>query len=217
MTLDGSPAPQPLVVLAAGRSARMGRSKPLLRWRGATFLENACAAARLGGAAPVLVVAEDPGSLRGQAGELGDIVWVACPTAALGQSESLRAGLGAALGAVPSAEAILVCLVDQVGMRPEAVRTLLEAVAHGGFDAWASDYGGSGQIPGHPVALGPATWPLVARLKGDVGARAILKGLGDRLAWVELPEPWQPLDCDTPEDYRLALVGSARVGGDQPR
>jgi len=191
----------------------MGRPKPLLRWEGASFLEHACAAAHRGGAAPVLVVAEDPGWLRERAGAVGDVLWVGCPTAARGQSESLRAGLSAALRAAPSAAAVLVGLVDQVGMRAEAVRALLEAVARGGFDAWASGYGGSGGIPSHPVALGPSTWPLVARLKGDVGARAILHGLGARLAWVELPELWRPLDCDTPEDYRRALVGNARVGG----
>lgn len=193
----------------------MGRPKPLLRWDGATFLGHACAAARRGGAAPVLVVAEDPGWLREQAGELGEVLWVACPNATQGQSESLRAGVSAALRAQPSAGAVLVGLVDQVGIRPEAVAAILKAVRRGGFDAWACAYGGGRRIPGHPVALGPSTWPLVATLKGDVGARAILKGLGARLAWVELPELWRPLDCDTPEDYQLALAGNGSGGREQ--
>ena len=51
-SVEPASTPQPLVLLAAGRSLRMGRPKPLLRWRGSTLLEHACAAARGGGAKP---------------------------------------------------------------------------------------------------------------------------------------------------------------------
>lgn len=207
-------APQPLVVLAAGRGVRMGSPKPLLLWRGASFLQLACGAARRGGAAPVLVVAEDPEWLRARAGAVGDVLWVACPKAPRGQSQSLRAGLQAALRAAPAATAVLVSLVDQVGLRAGAVRAVLEAVARGGADAWACDYGGRHSIPGHPVALGPAIWPEVARLTGDVGARGVLSSLGARLAWVELPESWQPVDCDSPADYRRLVAGGGPEAGD---
>ncbi|MHB1526253.1 MAG: nucleotidyltransferase family protein [Candidatus Dormibacteria bacterium] len=206
---------QPLVLLAAGRSARMGSPKPLLRWRDATLLEHACRAAREGGAGPVLVVAEDPQWLRERAGEVGEVTWVACPTAARGQAESLRAGLTAALRAAPASRAVLVGLVDQVGLRAEAVGLILDAVGRGGANAWAADYDGERRIPAHPVALGPPTWPLVERLRGDVGARGILSAQGAGLAWVPMPPEWRPVDCDTPADYRrlLASVTAAAAPG----
>ncbi|HVB14552.1 MAG TPA: NTP transferase domain-containing protein [Candidatus Dormibacteraeota bacterium] len=205
------PIPQPLVLLAAGRSVRMGRPKPLLRWRGATLLEHACQAVRSGGVDPVLVVAEDSRWLRDRAGSVGEVIWVSCRTATQGQSESLRAGLAAARAAAPAARAVLVGLVDQVGLHPEAVRRILESVAQDDADVWVADYGAQRRIPGHPVALGPMTWPLVDGLRGDVGARDILKDLGTRLKWVPLPAAWRPFDCDTPEDYQnlLARDGSA--------
>ena len=209
MPLGNTRSRQPLVVLAAGRSSRMGRPKPLLRWRDATLLEHACRAARAGGAAPVLVVAEDPQWLRDRAGAVGDVIWVGCPEAARGQAESLRAGLTAALQAAPLARAVLVGLVDQVGLRAKAVQLILEAVDRGGADAWAADYDGRRQTPGHPVALGPPTWPLVERLQGDAGARGILSALGTGLTWVPMPPRWRPLDCDTPADYRRLLAEDA--------
>lgn len=197
---------QPMVLLAAGSSSRMGRSKPLLSWRGSTFLSHACAAARAGGAGPVLVVAENPKQFVDRAGELGEVIWVECPQAQRGQSESLRRGLAAAVREVPRAGAILIGLVDQVGLRPESVRLVLDSIRDDDRDAWVADYGGEGRVPGHPVALGPATWPLVQALRGDTGARGILSALGERVRWVPMPAEWRPIDCDTPEDYRRLLA-----------
>ena len=102
-TPEAAPNAQPLVVLAAGRSARMGRPKPLLPWRGATLLAHACEAALGGGADPVLVVAEDPPWLRDRAGAVGEVLWVSCPEGTQSQSASLQAGLTAALQAAATA------------------------------------------------------------------------------------------------------------------
>ncbi len=215
-TPEAAPNAQPLVVLAAGRSARMGRPKPLLAWRGATLLAHACEAALGGGADPVLVVAEDPPWLRDRAGAVGEVLWVGCPEATQSQSASLQAGLTAALQAAPTATAVLVTLVDQAGLRAEAVAHMLESVARVDADAWVADYEGERQVPGHPVALGPATWPLVERLRGDDGARGILRALGARLAWVPMPSEWRPFDCDTPEDYRRLLAQDASAGLGRP-
>lgn len=191
---------QPLVVLAAGASSRMGRPKPLLELRGRTLLAHALWAAREGGADPLLVVARDEEELRPRAGRLPAVEWVASPESLRGQSYSLRMGLRAALRHRP--EAVLVALADQVGLRPEAVAAVLEAVAEGGSKAFCVAYGGDRSAPGHPVALGRATWPLVERLRGDRGAGPILAGLGEELRWIDLPSSWRPVDCDTEEDYR---------------
>ncbi len=204
-------SPLPFIVLAAGRSSRMGRPKPLLPWRGRTFLQHVCAAARAGGADPILVVAADPPGLAAAAGPLGPVRWVACPDADLGQSASLRTGLRAAIAAAPAAAAILVGLADQVGLEPRAVEAILAAVAHGGADAWVAAYSDAPEVPGHPVALGPAVWPAAQQLAGDAGARALLASLGRRLQSVPLPALWRPQDCDTPADYAALLAAEARV------
>jgi CTP:molybdopterin cytidylyltransferase MocA len=195
----------PFLVLAAGASSRMGRPKPLLELGGRTLLARALWAAHEGGAAPLLVVARDPEELRSRAGRLPAAEWVTSPEAHRGQSYSLRVGLRAAARHQP--RAVLVGLSDQVGLRPEAVAAVQEAVAQGGSKAWSVAYGGDRTVPGHPVALGPTTWPLVEQLRGDRGAGPILAGLGRELRWVDLPATWRPVDCDTEEDYQ-ALVAA---------
>ena len=60
---------------------------------------------------------------------------------------------------------------------------------------------------GHPVLFGRACFAAVGALRGDVGARAVLEALGDRLAQVPV-EADAPLDVDTPEV--LAQLGGAR-------
>lgn len=200
---------RPFVVLAAGASSRMGRPKPLLELGGRTLLANALWAAHEGGADPLLVVARDPEELRSRAGPVPAAEWVASPEAHRGQSYSLRVGLSAAVRHQP--QAVLVGLADQVGLRPEAVAAVLEAVAQGGSKAWSVAYGGDRTIPGHPVALGRDTWPLVEQLRGDRGAGPILAGLGEELRWVDLPASWRPVDCDTQEDYQ-ALVAADLAG-----
>jgi len=196
----------------------MGRPKPLLPWRGGTFLQHVCAAARSGGADPILVVAADPPALAAAAGPLGPVEWVACPDAGAGQAVSLRTGLRAALRARPAAAAVLVGLADQVGLESRAVEAIMAAVAHGGADAWVAAYSDAPEVPGHPVALGPAVWPQVLELAGDQGARALLARLGHRLASVPLPAGWRPQDCDTPGDYAALLAADAAVtpGGAAP-
>ncbi len=187
----------------------MGSAKPLLRWRNATLLQHACAAARQGGADPILVVADDPPWLQARAGDVGNVDWVRSSTPISGQSHSLRAGLAAATEAAPDAAAVLIVLVDQVGLREEAVRLILSVVASSGADAWVADYGVRPRAPGHPVALGRPTWPLVERLRGDSGARAFLtqsKTSPTKVEWVPMPQAWRPLDCDTPDDYRRLLT-----------
>ncbi len=211
-------APQPFVILAAGRSSRMGRPKPLLPWRGRTFLQHVCAAARSGGGDPLLVVAADPDQLAAATGPLGPVHWVACPEADEGQAASLRTGLRAALALRPGCQAVLIGLADQVGLEPRAVEVVLAAVARGGADAWVAAYSDAPEVPGHPVALGPAVWPQVLALRGDQGARPLLAGLAHRLCSVPLPAAWRPQDCDTPADYAALLAADAapRTGSAGP-
>ena len=51
---------------------------------------------------------------------------------------------------------------------------------------------------GHPVLFGRACFDALATLRGDVGARAVLESLGERLAEVPVDAD-APLDVDTPD------------------
>ncbi|WP_062350524.1 molybdenum cofactor guanylyltransferase [Herbidospora yilanensis] len=113
------------VVLAGGRSTRMGRSKAWLEWHGSTLLHRAAAilARTVGG--PVVVVAA-PGQ------ELPplppDVSVVADPVEGLGPMQGLAAGLAAVADRAGTA---FVCSTDMPFLHPAFVRRVVRALPAG--------------------------------------------------------------------------------------
>ena len=114
------------IVLAGGRSRRMGRAKALLDADGHTFLERSLDALRIGGCDELVVVlnVEDP--------IIDDIVARAGASSTPGagpgteQIESLRAGLRSLSR---SADAALVLPVDHPMAKPGTVAALIAALS----------------------------------------------------------------------------------------
>jgi len=116
------------VVLAGGRSSRMGRAKAALEWHGATLLRRTTAllARTVGG--PVLVVAA-PGQ---ELPELPPgVEVVADPVEGQGPMRGLATGLAALDG---RAAAAFVCSTDLPFLHPALVRRVLREFADPGVD-----------------------------------------------------------------------------------
>lgn len=182
------------IVLAAGRSRRMGEPKPFLLHHGATFLERAVGALRGGGCDAVWVVAGDAdGAVAGAAAALGASVAVNADPASE-QVDSLRAGLRA----LPAdAEAAAVIPVDIPEIDAAAVRAVTDAFRATRGPVVVPALGGK---HGHPVIFARAVWGelLDERLEG--GARAVVHAhAADR---VEVPAAALAEDVDTPGDLR---------------
>jgi molybdenum cofactor guanylyltransferase len=111
------------VVLAGGRSTRMGTAKADLEWHGSTLLYRAAAVAGRAVDGPVVVVAA-PGQ------DLPDlpagVTVVEDPVEGLGPMQGLAAGL-AAVG--DRAEAAFVCSTDLPFLHPAYIRRVLRALA----------------------------------------------------------------------------------------
>jgi CTP:molybdopterin cytidylyltransferase MocA len=183
------------IVLAAGASARMGRPKQLLPWRGRPLAQAALDAAAAGGVDEVVVVLGHEAAAVGAALALPPLARVLVnPVHAQGQSTSLRAGLAAL---APDASAAVVLLGDQPGVRPDAVRALVRAHRDDPRPVLRAAYAGRA---GHPVLLGRAVWEEAAALRGDQGARALMARAPERVGLVEVGGR-PPEDVDTPEDY----------------
>jgi nicotine blue oxidoreductase len=191
------------IVLAAGRSRRMGSPKAFLRWGDATFLERAVHALRDGGCGRVLVVAgpaDDPvaGEIAAAARALGAGVAVN-PDPASEQVDSLRAGLRV-VGEDDGATAAVILPVDVPGVTADGVRAVIEA-----FTAAAAPvvqpYDGARH--GHPVLFARALWPEL--LHGDLpqGARTVIHAHASHRAEVRVAAI--AADVDTPDDYRRLL------------
>lgn len=186
------------IVLAAGRSRRMGEPKAFLRLDGRTFLERAVTALREGGCGQVVVVTgpgDDDVTVRisAAAAELGARTAVN-PLADSEQVESLRAGLRALDDAVRAA---IVAPVDVPRISPGDVRRLADAFGSGGAPIVIPVHGGR---HGHPVLFARAVWPELLADPLPEGARTVIHA--HRAELREVPVDALPADVDTPEDFR---------------
>lgn len=147
------------VVLAGGRSSRMGRAKATLEWHGSTLLHRATAllARTVGG--PVLVVAA-PGQ------ELPElpvgVEVVADPVEGQGPMRGLATGLTALDGRAPVA---FVCSTDLPFLHPALVRRVVRGFADPATDVVLPVARGYRQ----PLAAGYRTSlaPLIEKLLGE--------------------------------------------------
>jgi molybdenum cofactor cytidylyltransferase len=190
------------IVLAAGRSRRMGEPKAFLTVRGRTFLETAVEALREGGCDPVVVVAppaELPpgGRIAAEAARLGALPAVN-PDPDSEQVDSLRAGLRV-LGA-RGPEAVVVAPVDVPGVTPELVGRLVAAFHATGapvvVPARAGRYG-------HPVLFSRHVFGELLAPQLPEGARSVVHAHAGELVEVEVDA--LPPDVDTPAEYRRAV------------
>lgn len=189
------------LVLAAGLSVRFGGPKLLAPWRGGVLIDAALAAAFAapvatvtvvtgGHAAGVTAAAEDFADRAGQTGRLR-IVHAADHDEGL--SASLRAGIASLDEGTDGAVVFLADMPDI----PEGVSEALIAAMGPGREAAAPVFEGR---RGHPVLLGAALFGPIRQLTGDLGAGHLLKGLGARLALVQVADPGILKDVDRPED-----------------
>lgn len=184
-------------MLAAGRGLRFGGETPKLlsELGGRPLVLWAVHAARSSGIEPVVVVVSDDRveAVLGSVVESGGVQVGRNDTPDRGIASSLQAALRAL---VPdrSVAAAVVGLGDQPLVGGEAYRRVAAACDNEAQLAVAT-YGG---VRGNPVLVGRAHWDEALALRGDEGARVLLRRHGA----VEVPcdGTGEPTDVDTPED-----------------
>ncbi|MCE9572496.1 MAG: NTP transferase domain-containing protein [Deltaproteobacteria bacterium] len=191
---DTAPRQVAAIVLAAGRSSRMGANKLLAELEGAPLVRHATLAALASSARPVVVVVGNEADLvRAAIADL-DVAFVHNPDFATGMASSLRAGIAA----VPEAAGALVCLGDMPRVTAAHLGVLLDAFAE-------ADDDGAIIVPtcdrkrGNPVLWGRGRFAEIASLSGDVGARALIDRHAASVRWVAVDDPAILLDIDTPD------------------
>lgn len=184
------------LLLAAGGGRRLGgHPKALLRHRGLTLVEHAAGVLRTAGCTRVHVVLGARADAVREQADLEGCVLVDNPEWERGMGTSLRAGLDSLAGTAAAAAVVL--LVDQPGIRAQAVGRVLAAYRDENSLASAA-YDG---VRGHPVLFGRAHWAGIAEsATGDRGARAYLKAHQQDITLVECADVARPYDIDTAAD-----------------
>lgn len=183
------------ILLAAGRGRRFdpsgNRNKLLQPLAGGEPVVVASARSMLAVLPKVIaVVAPDDGGVAQALRALGCEVTV-CPDADEGMAQSL---VHAVRQSLPEAQSWLIALGDMPRVRESTIAALSEAVAAGAVIAAPV----SGGRRGNPVAFGAACLSEMLALRGDAGARGILKR--HPVTEVAVDDPGIFQDIDQPAD-----------------
>jgi molybdenum cofactor cytidylyltransferase len=179
------------LVLAAGGARRFGSPKQLADLGGVPLLQHAIDAMLAVPALDRVVVVLGSYAEEIAAGvKFASAEPVVCPDWAEGMAASLRCGVSE----VGDADWAVVTLGDMPGVTPEAIEAVIGA-CRPDVDAVRAEYGGQF---GHPVALSRSLLDRVGSLRGDVGARELLRDA--RVRRVEALHLARPDDVDTPEE-----------------
>jgi molybdenum cofactor cytidylyltransferase len=189
------------IILAAGESARMGRPKAALLWRGLPFIEHVCAALRKAGV-------EERVAVLGRASAEVLAVWTPAgekveinPRPQGGQLSSLRTGLEVLS---PHCEGFLVCLADQPTVAAETYKSIIEFWNSRKEELViprvlrASD---SRLKRGHPIIIPAAYRQLCFEGPLEKGLHWVTHHPSVKVADLEVKDPEIIRDFDTPEDY----------------
>ncbi len=189
------------MVLAAGASRRMGRSKTLLETGQGTLLDQAIRQARLMSSRVTVATGAGYPLMRFR-GRVQPACWLPVADWREGMAASLRAGI-ASLGA--DARGVFVVLADQPLLEPAALMAMGKAARFMPDQPVAADYGGR---PGVPAWLPRWLWPDILALEGDRGAASVLLAAG--ATRVEIPGVAD--DVDTPVDWAAVRLQLSRTG-----
>lgn len=183
------------IVLAAGRSTRMGvENKLLAQVGGKAIVRHVAEAALASRARPVLVVIGHQGeAVRSALAGLG-VTLVANPDYARGLSTSLRAGLRALPG---DADGVLILLGDMPRIAAGDLDRLIAAFLDAGGEAIIAPLHEGKR--GNPVLWPRAYFAEMLQLGGDAGAGRLLAIHADKVRGLELGTDAILADVDTPD------------------
>lgn len=183
------------VILAAGKSERMGQLKQLLPFRGQSILESVIDTALQSSLQSVAVVLGHQADRIEPLLKDKKVTVIRNPDYAKGQSSSLRAGLDRVKEQV---DGVLFLLADQPLLRPETIDSLLSAYRQAPHPIVVPTFNGQ---RGNPVLIDRELFPQLFNLREDNGARVLFEKYRDDILKIAVLDSSILIDIDTEEDY----------------
>jgi molybdenum cofactor cytidylyltransferase len=189
-----------IVVLAAGMSSRLGSPKQLLVYKGKSLLQHSVNIALETSMRPVVIVTGSKSDTMKEQMKGLKIEIIDNEGWQEGIASSLRCGLAAVQKIRPGTDGIIFMVCDQPHVTKLLLDYLLRVQHETGLPVVASRYADS---LGTPALFHQSFFAELMALKGDTGARKLIKQHEELVATVPFPEGI--IDIDTKDDYEVLL------------
>ena len=185
------------VLLAAGRSERMGRNnKLLLNVNGIPLVRKSAINILNSNVTSITVVTGfDENKIVNALSGL-NVNFVKNINFREGLSSSLKAGLA---NITPTPSAVIICLADMPKIQPEHINQLIENFNP--LKGWEICIPTNNGKRGNPVLIGSRFFPYIFETSGDFGAKQVMKQHSDKIVEVEIGTSDIHFDIDTQDEY----------------
>ena len=185
-----------IILLAAGSSSRLGKPKQLIIFEGKSLLQHGLQVAIDTGIGPVVTVLGANADLVSREVENQAVLVAINENWKEGMASSVRKGLQRLLNMAPETNAAIIMVCDQPFVTTKLLIDLVKKYQQTGKPIIASSYD---NILGTPALFDKTIFAGLLELKGDTGAKKIIKENPD---WVESVNfPLGKIDIDTEADY----------------
>ena len=182
-----------IIVLAGGKSSRLGQPKQLLDIQGKPLIQHIIDIAYASALGPVILIT---GAHAERLPMIPNVDIVHNPEWEEGMATSIRSAVHYVQDVYPDIDGLMILVSDQPYLDSAVFKEMAELQKEKGYIAVAASY--KDQL-GTPVLFHRSLWAELLLLKGDVGAKKILNQIIDKIGIVPFEKGLY--DIDTMEDY----------------
>ncbi len=184
-----------ILILAAGAATRLGLPKQLLKFKGKTFISKNIETALSTNAENICVVlGSNAEAIQNEIKDFPVEIYFNEKWQS-GMGSSIRFGLECLLNMNSDLSAIIVMLCDQPLIESKHINLLIEKFEQTKKPIIASTYKNTNGVP---ALFSKEIFAELLKIKGDKGAKKLIKSFPELVATVEMPEA--EFDIDTPKD-----------------
>ncbi len=197
-----------IILLAAGSSSRMGKSKQLLDINGEPLLLHAIKTALDTKASDVIVVLGANEQNHLDAISLMPIRTISNHFWKSGMGSSIKTGLHYLIKEIPESKGVIIMVCDQPALTAGHLKQLIDTFLQTRKPIVASYYS---DTSGVPVLFARSFFSNILMLRDEHGAKKIIEQFPDQVVTVPFPEG--AVDLDTIEDYENYTAQNKKVTG----
>jgi molybdenum cofactor cytidylyltransferase len=194
---DSQPSSIAVIILAAGRSARLGSPKQLLSYRGKTLLQHSIDTALESMASQILVVLGSKKDSIKKEIEQTQIFILENSSWESGMASSISCGLTNLQIIAPESEAVILMVCDQPFVNAKLLNNLITKHKDSKQSIVASSYANT---LGTPALFHKSLFVELLALQGESGAKSLIKKYSQQVGFVSFDQG--SIDIDTRENYR---------------